>query len=141
MTDASAIVRRLNDAINAHDASRAEALLDPAFTYTGADGQVSARGPKAMAAFLETFFAAFPDLHDDVRQLHAAGDHVVIVEVITEGTHKGELMGLPPTGRRIALPNCQVWEVRDGKIFLGREYFDSAVMMQQLGVAAGAAAV
>ena len=54
-------------------------------------------------------------------------------------THQGELMGIAPTGRRVEVPVCNVIEVRDGKIYAEREYFDTAHLMQQLGVAAGPA--
>ena len=48
------------------------------------------------------------------------------------------LMGLAPTGRKVAIPVCNVIEVRDGKVYAEREYFDSANLMAQLGVGAGA---
>ena len=47
---------------------------------------------------------------------------------------KNELMGFAPTGRKVTVPICDVIEVRDGKVYAEREYFD----MQQLGVAPAA---
>ena len=44
-------------------------------------------------------------------------------------------MGVAPTGRKVTVPICDVIDVRDGKVFAEREYFD----MQQLGVAPAAA--
>jgi len=44
-------------------------------------------------------------------------------------------MGVAPTGRRIEIPVCSVVEVQDGKILAQREYFDTGLLHQQLGVA------
>ena len=134
MSDAITLVRQVYEAINAHDSGRAEALLHPEFTHAGPGGEVDVRGPHGMAAFIEGYLTAFPDLNDGVRHLHVAGDNIVVTEVLVEGTHNGDLMGIAPTGRRIALPACNVWEVRDGKVFSEREYYDPSIMMQQLGV-------
>lgn len=134
MSDATAIVRKFFDALNARDLSRVEALLHPDFTNSGPDGLVAVNGPKEMVAFVGMYFAAFPDFHDEVLHLHTTGESIVVAEVIVRGTHKGELMGIPPTGRKIGLPACNVWEVRDGKVFSEREYYDPGVMLTQLGV-------
>jgi steroid delta-isomerase-like uncharacterized protein len=77
---------------------------------------------------------AFPDdMTLDVQHIHSAGD-TAIIEFIGKGTHRGELAGIAPTGRRMELPAITVLEIRDGKIHTEREYFDSGYMMQQLGV-------
>ena len=43
-------------------------------------------------------------------------------------------MGVPPTGRRVTIPVCDAFEVRDGKIFAEREYMDMQNLFQQIGV-------
>jgi predicted ester cyclase len=82
---------------------------------------------------------AFPDdMKIDVQRIHSAGD-TAIVEFIGKGTHRGELAGIAPTGRKVELPVITVLEMRDGKVHTEREYMDSAYLMQQLGVVAAAA--
>ena len=80
------------------------------------------------------FATAFPDGKIDVQSIHATGN-VAIVEFIGRGTHNGDLMGIAPTGRQISIPVCEVYELRDGKIYAERQYMDMMHMMQQLGVA------
>src|SRR5437899_147295 len=46
--------------------------------------------------------AAFPDYHQEVEDILAEGDKVAIRSTIS-GTHRGELMGIPPTGKRVAM--------------------------------------
>jgi predicted ester cyclase len=80
---------------------------------------------------------AFPDVHREVFSVHASGD-VLVVELATRGTHEGELRlgstSVPPTGRLINVPSCDVFHVRSGKIASFHCYNAASVMMRQLGV-------
>lgn len=63
-----------------------------------------------------------------------SGDKVV-ARVRMTGTHEGELMGMPPTGRRVDVQLIDI--VRFSDDGLAREHwgvFDAMAMMQQLGV-------
>ena len=82
--------------------------------------------------------AAFPDGRIGLRQIHSACN-TVIVEFTGSGTHRGDLMGIAPTGRQASMPICTVLTVRGGKIVSEREYMDMAHMMRQLGVMPAAA--
>ncbi len=79
------------------------------------------------------YAAAFPDGHIEVRATYVQGD-TAVSEFRATGTHRGELMGIPPTGKRVSLVICNVMEVRDGKVYREREYFDGSSMLAQLGV-------
>ena len=133
MSDAASIARESTEAWNRRDWARYRDLLHAEYTYTGGDGQQQ-KGPEAGMAIAQMFANAFPDGRIDVQSIHAAGN-VAIVEFTGRGTHKGDLMGIAPTGRPISIPVCNVVEVRDGKIYAEREYMDMMHMMQQLGVA------
>jgi predicted ester cyclase len=61
-----------------------------------------------------------------------------VIEFTASGTQTGELSGIPPTGRSVSADVCNVVEVRDGKIYREREYYDVMGLMQQLGVAPAA---
>ncbi|MDO8614487.1 MAG: ester cyclase [Dehalococcoidia bacterium] len=137
MSDAASIARELIDAWNRRDFARYRQLLHSDYSYTGGDGQTQ-KGPEAGLAVAQMYATAFPDAKSDVQRIHAAGD-VAIAEFIARGTHQGDLMGIAPTGRRVEVPICNVIEVRDGKVYAEREYFDVMHMMQQLGVVPAAA--
>ena len=139
MSDAASIARESTEAWNRRDWARYRDLLHAGYSYTGGDGQQQ-KGPEAGMAIAQMFANAFPDGRIDVQSIHAAGN-VAIVEFTGRGTHKGDLMGIAPTGRQISIPVCNVVEVRDGKIYAEREYFDMMHMMQQLGVAPAPATV
>jgi hypothetical protein len=72
-------------------------------------------------------------VHAHALNIKESGD-TVVVEFIGRGTHKGDLMGIAPTGRSMNIPVCDVMELRDGKIYREREYMDMATLMVQLGV-------
>ena len=133
MPDAAAIAREYLEGWNRRDWARWRELFHPNYTYTGGDGQVQ-KGPEAGMAVGQMFATAFPDGKLEIQRIHAVGD-VAVTEFIGRGTHRGDLMGIAPTGRQISVPICNVIEVRDGKIFAEREYMDMLHMMQQLGVA------
>jgi steroid delta-isomerase-like uncharacterized protein len=121
------------DAWNKRDFAKMRGLMHPEYSYTGGDGQEQ-KGADAGMAVAQMFAGAFPDGRIDIVSIHEAGD-TAIVEFVGRGTHKGDLMGIAPTGKVIALPVCNVMEVRDGKLYREREYVDMMTIMTQLGVA------
>ena len=84
------------------------------------------------------FFEAFPDLTPKRGTTIAQGEWVCAEYVVT-GTHKGPLPGpdgtpIPPTHKRVTIPNCSVYKVQNGKVVEVHEYFDLAGFMAQLGL-------
>ena len=120
------------EAWNKRDFDRMRDLMHPDYTYTGGDGQEQ-KGPEAGLAVSRMFATAFPDGRIDIVNIKESGD-TVLVEFIGRGTHRGDIMGIAPTGRSVTIPVCNVLEVRDGKIYREREYIDMANMLTQLGV-------
>jgi steroid delta-isomerase-like uncharacterized protein len=81
----------------------------------------------------KAYFSAFPDLHITIDDLIAEGDKVVKVWT-AHSTHKGELMGIPATGKAIVVKGMEVFRIVDGKIAENWVIMDNMGMMQQLGV-------
>jgi len=79
------------------------------------------------------FRSGMPDLRVTIDDMGAEGDKVATRYTI-EGTHEGELFGVPPTGRRLSIESMAVERVSDGKIEEHRRITDTLDMMQQLGV-------
>jgi predicted ester cyclase len=77
--------------------------------------------------------AAFPDLHMHAEEILASGDKTV-TRVRTTGTHQGELMGMPPTGKSVDVKMIDIMQFNDAGMV--REHWgvmDMFSMMQQLG--------
>ena len=62
-----------------------------------------------------TLRAALPDFHADIHWQLADDDRVTTYKTY-HGTHRGEFLGVPPTGRKIQFETVDVMRVRDGKI-------------------------
>ncbi len=52
---------------------------------------------------------------------------------MTEATHFGAFMGIPPSGRRVAIPYMDFWRVADGRIADNPVFVDFAAVLAQLG--------
>jgi predicted ester cyclase len=76
---------------------------------------------------------AFPDLRNPLDLIIADDDLAVSYGRLT-GTNTGELWGMPPTGRSVDLPMVGILRFRDGQAIERWGVFDSAIMMQQLGL-------
>ena len=81
----------------------------------------------------QAFFTAFPDLHVTTNYLVAEGDKVV-KRWTAHSTHKGELMGIPATGKRIVVTGIEMFRIADGKIAELWACMDNLGMFQQLGI-------
>lgn len=133
MSEATDLQEKMWDTIRNQDFEALRALYHPDYTYTGTDGQEH-KSADAGIAVAQTYMSAFPDMSFEFRHRYASGDDVSIMEVAFRGTHQGELEGIPPTGRQIEGFACNVIEVRDGKIYRERDYFDNLAILSQLGV-------
>lgn len=76
---------------------------------------------------------AFPDLLYTIEDEIAEGDTVVVRWTAT-GTHLGELMGIPPTGRRGSVTGINIVRLSNGRIHEQWLNWDALGLMQQLGL-------
>jgi len=77
--------------------------------------------------------AAFPDFRVTVEELIAEGDRVAS-RLTLRGTHKGEFLGIPPTGKEATVALYDIFRISEGKIVERWGLFDQLGLMQQLGV-------
>ena len=77
--------------------------------------------------------AAFPNYELIAEDLIAEGDKVVVRSTF-RGTHKGDLMGIAPTGKQVTMPLILIYRLADDKIVEHWMQADALGMMQQLGV-------
>jgi steroid delta-isomerase-like uncharacterized protein len=94
----------------------------------GADG--TREGMRAAGAMIR---AALPDWRSELHLLVAEGD-VVVERFTASGTHRGELMGVAPTGRVLSLPGINIFRLRDGRITQRWGRLDELGFLRQLGV-------
>jgi predicted ester cyclase len=76
--------------------------------------------------------AAFPDRVDVIEEVIAEGDRVGLLFRLT-GTHKGNLFGIPPTGRKVDVPEVAILRITDGRVSEGWFMADEAGLLKQIG--------
>ena len=98
--------QRFGAAVNGNNLSDLKELIapdvvdhDPA-PYQG-------KGAEGFIAFFQTFIAAFPALAIDVEHMVADEENDSVAYTVT-GTHRGEFLGIPATGRRITARGVQI---------------------------------
>ncbi len=112
------------------------AVMDELFAANFVDHS-AAPGISADREGLKQFFAmvysAFPDFHSTLEDMFAEGDKVV-QRFTARGTHKGEWMGIAPTGKQISMPGMAIHRITGGKIVENWVIIDMLGALQQLGV-------
>jgi steroid delta-isomerase-like uncharacterized protein len=91
------------------------------------------QGRDAYMQHLPMFYTTFPDFRLTVEDMISEGDRVA-TRWSFHGTHRGELMGIPGTGKKVAASGITIQRISEGKIVEGWTLFDALGMMQQLGV-------
>jgi steroid delta-isomerase-like uncharacterized protein len=90
-----------------------------------------------MRRFMAVFYRGFPDLHIEVTNCVECGGDTVVAEYDLIGTHTGEFVGHPPTGRSFRIKAVSVYE-HNGQLFTRETvYYDSASLFGQLGLPVG----
>ncbi|MEE8322895.1 MAG: ester cyclase [Candidatus Bathyarchaeia archaeon] len=110
--------------------------VDKFFAVDGIDHNAPPGSPPGFG-FMKQFHtivrAAFPDVRVTVGNLIAEGDKVVC-RFTACGTHQGEFMGIPPTGKQFRMMEIRIYRVKSGKIVECWGLFYEMGMMRQLGV-------
>jgi C-1 hydroxylase len=128
------VARQGFDAWNAHDSDSFVKLIADDFVSESDTLPTPLRGRDGARQSMQMYIKAFPDLRFDIEQMIASGEYVVTRWHAT-GTHKGELMGIPATGRRgDGIHGCTVAEYRDAKAVREWVYWDVATLLRQIGV-------
>lgn len=129
-----ALVQRfVEEAFNKGNLDVADEVYAPGFVSHEPDGPVE-RSPEYVKGFVGTYRGAFPDGHTTVEDQISEGDRVAYRWTF-RGTHRGELLGIPPTDEQVTITGITVDRISGGKIEEEWNTFDRLGMLQQLGAA------
>jgi steroid delta-isomerase-like uncharacterized protein len=123
----------IQDLFTKGDPGAVERYLDQAFLNHDLPFPGASRGRDGMQLAADMFRRACPDWHSDVHQL-VAEDDVVVERFTASGTHRGELMGVPPTGETIVLTGIQVFRIEGDKIVERWGQLDQMGLARRLGL-------
>jgi predicted ester cyclase len=130
--ESSSVVRRVfEEAMNPGRVELYRELIHPA--YVNHDFPLPVSGSEGFLIVDRMFRTAFPDFRVTIEDEVVCGDRIATRGFFT-GTHEGEFMGIPATGRSFRCTYSDIWRIEDG---MGRENWvqmDMAGLMQQLGI-------
>jgi steroid delta-isomerase-like uncharacterized protein len=128
--------RRFHAAANTGDAALISRTIDEIFdpdVLIRTPLPVKATGAQAIKEVFARLHRAFPDVHVAVEDLIEEGDKVVGRNTVT-GTHRGEYMGLPPSGKTVTYTEIFIFRFADGRVAETWGVVDVFSQMRQLGV-------
>ena len=122
--------RFFEELCNGRDVAVADEIIAADYVSHGPQAP-PAEGPDGVKARIAVYQDAL-DGYWDVQEIQSTGDRVVI-RWIGRGTHNGELMGVSPTGAKIAIEAITILRIADGKIAEEWTVWDALGLLQQVG--------
>jgi predicted ester cyclase len=124
-------LRFVSEVLNGGRLDEAHQYLSPdVFSHNGLPGQQP--GLAGFIATLRKLRAAFPDLYANATHVISEGDQVV-GRFEVRGTHRGEFMGIPATGREVLYEEIVIVRLAGGKIVEHWSVADGLSLMKQIG--------
>ena len=131
------VVRRyFSDLINKRDYGSAERLLGADFRFHDPAMSHEPMTREVFLGFLGALSTAFPDYQFTVEDQIVCEDKAVARWRFT-GTHRGEFLGVPATGRAVTVTGIDIFEFAGGKIVQAWAEANVAGLLRQLGVLPG----
>ena len=129
MPSAHQLADRYVEMINTHDPDAVDRFV--AEDYVNHNAFV-ADGREANRQFWTVFFAGLPDVRVTMEDLVVSGDRVV-GRFVYRGTHTGDLMGIPATGKPVEMRSIDIWRVQNGMFVEHWDELNLMQMFQQIG--------
>jgi steroid delta-isomerase-like uncharacterized protein len=131
------LIRRYYDEMwNPWNFAACDWLLASDIAFYGSLG-VATQGIAAFRDYMQTVRAAFPDFHNTIEEMVAENDRIV-ARLTYRGTHRGEIFGLAPSGKKITYAGTAFFRIAAGKVAEGWVLGDRLGLLQQLGAASAA---
>jgi steroid delta-isomerase-like uncharacterized protein len=128
------IVHRLYEEVwNKRKLEVVDELISPSHALQDPIVSGSQVGPELYKRRVVELTTGFPDLRFTIEDTIAEKEKFVVSWIIS-GTHKGEFMEIPATGRKISVEGITIHHIRNGKILDSYARWDALGLMRQLGV-------
>jgi hypothetical protein len=135
-TENKATFARLHDVVNTGDvelvSKTIDAIVDPDVRIR-TPLPVQTTGAQALKEVWAILLRAFPDLHLTVEDVIAQGDKIVTRNTVT-GTHQGDFMGRPPSGKSVSYNEIFIFRFAGGRVAETWGVVDSLSVMRQLNM-------
>jgi ketosteroid isomerase-like protein len=138
MSSSEEIVRHAYDVAEQMDIAAWKACFAPDGLFIDNSIAHTYHAPDEVAEPVEHYGAAFSDMHRELYEVYPVSENLVVVQLALQGTHDGPLVlpqgVLPPTGKKMDSPTCDVFRLENGLIKKFDCYPSGTVILTQLGV-------
>jgi steroid delta-isomerase-like uncharacterized protein len=131
-----AAIRSLHDATNTGDLELISNTIDELVERDAVirtPVPIQARGAQALKEVFARLLGVFPDVRVMIEDLIADGDKVVSRNTVT-GTHRGDFMGHPPTGKSVSYDEIFVFRFAGGRVAETWGVVDALSLFRQIGL-------
>lgn len=125
-----ALVRRMIDSWNNGDLAGMSAYWSPGMVHHSRGGTLDTR---QVAGAMGGVMSAFPDLRMTIEDMVAEGDKVASLLTLT-GTHTGEFLSIPPTGKSVSISLQGMVRIQEGKVTEHWGVADGLALLEQLNL-------
>jgi len=130
--DNEAVVRACFETAVRGDFAALDAILTPDYVLHAATSPEDVHGAEGLKDMVEMYRSAVGGMRLTIDHQFATGDHVA-TRFTVRGTHAGELLGVPATGRDVTCHGITVSRCRDGRIAEEWEITDALGLLRQVG--------
>lgn len=132
----AAMRRMVDEVFNGRNMGAIDEMLAPDFVEHEELPPGVPQGREGVKALTTMLHTAFPDFKATIDDMVAEGDKVT-VRMTWRGTHRGDFMGIPATGKPVAFGVIDIVRMNGGLVAEHWGIMDQMALMQQLGGAGG----
>ncbi len=113
----AALIRALHDLWNTGDLKAIPLVYSEAFVGHWPKGWRTgdSLGHHGVRQALDRIRSAFPDWHEEIVDLIVGQDRVV-TRYVSTGTHRGDFVGISPTGKRVQFEEMSIYRIETGRV-------------------------
>ncbi|MBM3235632.1 ester cyclase [Candidatus Poribacteria bacterium] len=130
-TNKATVQRMIAEVWNQGKLSVVDEVFDADYILHDPAWPMEVRGPEGFKQYVAAMLGPFPDTYFTIEDIIAEGDKVA-VRYTALGTHQGEFMSIPPTGKQITITGITIHRFADGKFVESWFSYDMLGFMQQL---------
>ena len=131
-TNKAVFRRYFDEVLNVGRIELIDELIAPDYVSHYPTGYDFGGGPEDVKQIVSTVRSGFPNVHFQIEDLLAEEDRVV-GRWTFQGTHRGDFMGIAPSGKNVSVVGIAIYRIADGRIAEAWVAWDALGLMQQIG--------
>ena len=132
--EAIEVMKGMMDAINSKDFEKATTFFTEDLVYEDVPSGHLWRSAKEYIEIAKAVRRSFPDRKWEMKSAFSDGKYIATESVWSGTFNHSDAPEKPATGKYVSVQCISITELRDGKIYRNRDFYDNLTFMQQLGL-------